>query len=579
MKNKLKKLYLLFGLSVLMVGAQSCNDFLDKQPLDSFTDGNYWSSEANVKTFSWKLYESFQGYNAEFYFQSASTTSSVNISDDINYRNFLVYQTTASVQNTDWNSFYTTIRSANLMLSRIGNVSMPAENAKHWIGVAKFFRAYMYFQLVERFGDVPYIDTYSTNVADMSSIFVPRTPRKDVMDKVKADLDDAIDGLKTNDGTNTVNKYTALALMARVGVYEGTYRKYHPELNLDGTEFLKAAKEASSKIINDGLYTLGADFKSVYNSIDLSNNAEMILFKKYLPSIIGHSVLAFCNTSSMINGLTKAAVENYACTDGLPIGQSALYKGDNSLADVVTARDSRLTAAIDVNGYGYADKNLYGVLKSSTGYVVSLFNYFDTKRPLASDITTEAQNQTDAPVFGLAEVLLNYAEATAELGGCTNADLDKSVNKLRLRAGLPKLTTDGTNASVNGVSINDPKRTAAVEKADGGSEVSPLIWEIRRDRRAELMTWTYIRYYDLMRWHRGQYLDFTKNPDVALGAKLVGVPPLATTKVNADGYIISYPNFTRTFDASKHYFNSIPLDQINLYNAEGGVKLTQNPGW
>ncbi len=183
--------------------------------------------------------------------------------------------------------------------------------------------------------------------------------------------------------------------------------------------------------------------------------------------------------------------------------------------------------------------------------------------------------------------MLNFAEAKAEQGSLTQSDLDNSINILRRRAGIAPLTLNGTDVAVNGINISDPNRTAALEQI--GGVVSPIVWEIRRDRRAELMTWTYIRYYDIMRWHKGEYLDFSKNPNVALGART----PLRPTNSSADkdynnampdGYIDTYGAFTfstiskRIFDPTKHYLNSIPINDILLYSAEG-VELTQNPGW
>lgn len=583
MKKRLNKIYLLFGFGAL-IATSGCSDFLDRQPIDKFTNDEYWTSEGNVRTYAWNLYNEFLGYGngtgttSEFYFQSSSASGCANISDDLDNNSFLTLQSTSSTTSSEWTNYYSTIRSTNLMLQKLPQVPMTAAAVKHWDGVARFFRAFTYFRLVQRYGDVPYVNK-CVGAKDASNIYVKRTSRNVVMDSVKADLEKAITELYPNDGgATTINKYTAYALLCRVGLYEGTYRKYQ---NLgDGTEFLKAAKNAALEIFNSKAYALGTDFKAAYNSTDLSTNKEMILYKKYLPSVLGHSLLSYTNSSTTLNGMTKAAIESYACADGLPIGQSSLYKGDKSLTNVVASRDKRLVAALDTNGYGYTDKALYGVITSSTGYVISLFNNFDPKiRPLASDVVTGGQNHTDAPVFGLAEVMLNYAEACAELGSCTQADLDISVNLLRKRAGLPDLTIVGAdNVTVNGVLINDPKRTADLEKVSGSTEVSPLIWEIRRDRRAELMAWTYIRYYDLMRWHRGQYLDFTNNPDVALGARLVGVST-TKTRLNPDGYIIPYASSAvRTFVSPKHYLNSIPLNDISLYAAEG-IELTQNPGW
>jgi len=89
------------------------------------------------------------------------------------------------------------------------------------------------------------------------------------------------------------------------------------------------------------------------------------------------------------------------------------------------------------------------------------------------------------------------------------------------------------------------------------------------ERRAELMTWNLLRYMDLMRWKKRDYLDTDSNPDVSLGAWIN-----ATTN---NGYFKTY-TLTRDFDPSKHYLNSIPQDEIILYEAEG-ITLNQNPGW
>lgn len=577
---------------------QSCSDFLDKQPIDAFNDDNYWTSESSVKTYAWKLYDEFLGYGnaagttAEFYFQGA--TPCMNISDDLNNNSFVNYSATSSTTNADWNSYYTAIRHANLMLERLPRVNMQDVKAKHWDGVARFFRAYTYFRLVQRFGDVPYYNKYM-NWGDAKAIYVKRTPRNAVMDSVKKDLELAASEMLENESPNGINKYCALALLSRVGLYEGTYRKYH---NIgDGAEFLKVSQWAAEQLMASSKFIIGSDFKAVYNSIDLSANKEVILYKKYLPSILCHSVQCYTNTSTIINGMTRSAVESYVCADGLPISQSPLYKGDLVISDVVANRDKRLLATIDVSGISYKkyaglDKKgkdssvvvTVGGLTSSTGYIINLFNNPSLS---GSEVTTGGKNHTDAPIFTYAEVLLNFAEAKAEQGSLTQSDLDNSINILRRRAGIAPLTLNGTDVAVNGINISDPNRTAALEQI--GGVVSPIVWEIRRDRRAELMTWTYIRYYDIMRWHKGEYLDFSKNPNAALGART----PLRPTNGSADkdyknampdGYVDTYGAFTynttakRVFDPMKHYLNSIPINDILLFSAEG-VELTQNPGW
>lgn len=576
MKKSNNILYHLLA-SILLLNFTACSDFLDKQPIDAFTDENYWTSEANLKSFSWKFYSDFIGYGsgagttAEFYFQSAPANGCINISDDLASSTYLEYQANSSTTNTEWKNYYTTVRRANLMIARIGQVpGLSEEASKHWNGVARFFRAYSYFRLVQRFGDIPYSEEYIAS-NDFDNIYRPRTDRNTVMDKIKADLEIAVSSLREQDGVNTVNKYTALALLSRVCLYEGTYRKYH---NIgDGTEFLTRAKSAANEIMISGLYQLGSNFQATYNSIELKNGKEMILYLDYQSNIYMHSIQNYTNTSSIINGMTKAAVETYACTDGLPIKQSILYAGDTTYESVLKNRDKRLISALHLESFGYSGRTTTDGLAASSGYVIALYNNAAIPR---TDVTSGGRNYIDAPIFGLAEVMLNYAEASAELGALTQAELDQSINLLRNRAGIARLTyVSPDNVQVNGLQINDPKRTNGLELISGA--VPSIIWEIRRERRAELMTWTHLRYYDLMRWKKGEYLDMTQNPDVGLGAR-VGEENRGTTTINQDGYIVIYPNFSRKFDPAKHYLNAIPINDITLY-ANEGIELTQNPNW
>ncbi len=553
----------------------ACEGFLDKGPLTEFTDENYWTSEANVRTFAWGFYDEFLGYGngsgttSEFYFQGAGASSAINISDDLCNNSFLNFQPNASSSNTNWSDYYEVVRRANLLLDRIPNVpGMSEEAILHWQSIARFFRAFTYYRLVQRFGDVPYIDQYA-GAGESDRIYVARLNRNEVMDKVFDDLDFAVKNMRLSDGKNVINRYVAYALQSRICLYEGTYRKYHN--TGEGTEFLTTAKSAALSVINNSAYQLNTDYQSVFNSVELLNSKEMLLYKDYQPSILMHSIQAYTNTSSIINGLSRWAVESYACTDGLPVSQSPLYLGDSSIDKVRANRDKRLLATI-AGKLGYSGKE-DGGLAATTGYRFALYNNANLT---GSQVTTINQNHIDAPVFWLAEVYLNYAEACAELNVITQADLDLSINKLRARAGIAPLQFVSNNdVKSSGVTIEDPARTNALEQISG--VVSSIIWEIRRERRTELMSWTYMRLYDLMRWKKGEYLDMVMNPKVGQGAK-VGAENKGKMAVDADGYILPYGSNKRTFASPRNYLNSIPTSEITLYEAEG-VTLTQNPGW
>lgn len=551
----------------------SCSDFLDTPPKDIFTDSNFWISENNVKTFTWLNYDTFLGYGnntgttADFYFHTAT-----NFDDNLDMNVFTTFPTTANATNANWNSYYTLIRRCNLMLERIPAVPMDEAKKNHYLGVAKFFRAYTYFRLVQDFGNVPYTDAYlAQNDAD---VYKPALNRNEVIDNVIKDLEEATTLMLPVDDKNiTVNKFTAHALLSRVCVYEGTYKKYN--LSQDGSMYFQKAKTASLAVMNNAAYKLNTDWKSLYNSVELLGNTEVLLAKRYIRGVLGNSIQSYTNTSTVQSGLSKFAAESYTTTNGLPIkqvGGNSQYLGDNTIVNTFANRDPRFAKAFGSVDYGYSDKPLNG-LTSITGYIFQLYNNSATT---GTEVTTGGQNQIDAPIFTLSEVYLNYAEACAELGTATNADLNLSINKVRTRAGIAILTTDGSNASVGGIQINDPQRTSSLEQISG--VVNPLIWEIRRERRLEFMSWTSLRRADILRWKKGDYLDGVKNPDVLLGARIPSlIGTSSKTKVNADGYVIPYV-ITRTFISPKHYLYAIPTNDINLYLAEG-IELKQNPGW
>ncbi len=570
--SKLKLALLALSMAALSF---NCSDYLDTPPQDIFTDANFWTSENNVRTFTWLNYDTFLGYGnnasttADFYFHNSS-----NLDDNLAMNVFTNFNTTANATNANWNNYYTLIRRSNLMLERVPTVTMDENKKKHYLGVAKFFRAYTYFRLAQEFGDVPYTDMYLTQTDP--NVYKPALSRAEVIDNVIKDLEEATALLLDVDDKNTtVNKYTAYALLSRVCLYEGTNRKYNTGAN--GNDYLQKAKTASLAVMDNSEYALRPDWQSLYNSIELLGNSEVILAKRYIQGMLAHSIQAYTNTSTVQSGLTKFGAESYVTINGLPIkqvGGNAEYLGDANIANTFANRDPRFAKAFGTQDYAYSDKPWNG-LTSITGYVFKLFNNPALSGP---EVTTISQNHIDAPIFTLSEVYLNYAEASAELGSVTNADLDISLNKVRARAGIATLTTDGTNALAGGVQIEDPQRVTALEQLSG--VVSPIIWEIRRERRIEFMSWTSLRKADILRWKKGDYLDTTNNPDVVLGARipdLIGTS--SKTKVNAEGYVIPYASgVVREFVSPKNYLSAIPTNDISLYDAEG-VVLKQNPGW
>jgi starch-binding outer membrane protein, SusD/RagB family len=557
---KFRNIYFFLLLTIVIGTGAGCKKFVDVTNPDTLTDPSFWKTENSVRSYSWEFYNLFNGFgngsstNGDFYFSS--------FTDDQCPGGFTQFPQTTAASNGNW--FFGYVRKANIMLERIDQVPMSSEAKNHWKGIAHFFRALQYFRLVQTFGGVPWF-SHSMDISDTTQIYKARDSRQLVMDSVLADLNFAVDSLRQVDLPNTVNKDVALALKSRVCLYEGTYRKYHTELNLpDADKFLQQAKDAAAAIMAES-YSLNPNFLAAYNSDDLGKDGrEIILYKRYEPALLMHSTIAYLYSSTVLAGPSKSAVESFLCTDGKPITISPLYMGDNGIENVVANRDERLKYTID-STYLYYKGHVRNSLTSTTGY--RPMKFLPDSNVLKSIPTQINTNTTDAPLFWLSEIYLNYAEAAAELDNMgkynlTQQDLDNTINKLRARGQVAPMILAGHQDP----GYTDPKKDP---------DVTSLIWEIRRERRTELMMDGF-RFDDLMRWKKGTYMDSNLNPDSFLGAK---VPANGAVRINANGYIMPYTAAQqRTFVDPKNYLSAIPTTQILLYPPAIQANM-QNPGW
>jgi hypothetical protein len=336
----------------------------------------------------------------------------------------------------------------------------------------------------------------------------------------------------------------------------------------------KPAKWAANEIIESGAYSLG-NYREVFNSLNLAGNPEVILFRQYEVGLLTHALNSYNNLEPQ-TGVSKDAIDAYLAIDGLPVSLSPAYEGDRSIEDVMANRDPRLYETVVPD-----ELRLNGIAVnfSTSGFATHKFLNEEIKDlPEGSS----SLNPTDSPVMRYGEVLMNYAEAVAELataGGpaMTQEDLDRSINVLRSRPGIdmPDMQIIGDQPAVNGQVYIDSNRDASVPA---------LIWEIRRERRIELMMEGF-RLDDLKRWKKLEYTDTEENTAINLGAwiKRSDYPELQSSVTLTDGkegYIIPSTSAAsmRRFTDPKVYLEPIPLDQIALYK-ENGVDLVQNPGW
>lgn len=573
----MKKINILYILSLMTIF--SCDDILDKGPLDTFTNTNFWTNEGNVTGYANAFYESFTGYGnaggfGDFYFKTLSDDQCANQFDQWPYSN-------PPSSSSDWKNIYIEIRRSNIMIEKIVGTGFSEDIKNHWIGVARLMRARNYYRLVRLFGDVPYTDK-ALDITDQGVLYGPRDNRDEVMEKVLEDLDFACSNIKDVSSKTTWSRNLAYAIKAEICLFEGTFRKYRKEADYQtapdtegAKKFLKEAKTAAAYLMGKG-YKLSPNYQTQYNSTNLSSNSEIIFFKQYKQNVLMHSLIDYTCSSTPLSGMSKDAFESYLFIDGKPMALTDLDNTDLpkminkkngavfSINHLLKVRDKRLEQTIDsavfYNDRGFVRFDVGMSMTSTTGYGVSKYDNKDI--PIANRNQT-GSNYTHAPLFWLAVVYLEYAEACAELadaGGeaITQDDLDKTINLLKERAGLPHLKIN--------VGFDDPAN-------DHG--VSSLIWEIRRERRCELMFDNWYRYWDLIRWHQLDKLDTTTNPDIILGANVSADPDIANNdKVTTKGnYLDVSRGLTRTFD-KRYYWYPIPTGQITL-----NPQLTQNRGW
>lgn len=554
----------------LIAAMSSCNDFLDISPDDTFINTpSYWSNSCNLDNQCNHFLNNYVGYgNAGgggwFYFKTLSD-------DQVSYQDNLWSYTNVVSASSNWSNPLTEIRRASYIIQGLKSSTLSETVKASYEGIARLNRAWQYYQFVREYGDVPWVG-HVVSTDDNDVLYGPRVDRDIVMDSVLNDLDFAAKHIQ---GSNK-QRFTAdmaLAMKADVTLFEGTYCKYRTAGENAGKgpdvaraqKYLNECVSACEALMKKG-YKLNDSYQGIYNSIDLSKNPEIIFYKPYSQNVLMHSTVDYTLNTSGTNGMTKDAFDAYLFLDGKPKATTTLNNTDAVQEDangvfninsLLAVRDKRLAVTIDTvlvfkgKPYSRAGSNEF---TSTTGYGVA--KYDNPKEMTTTDRNNIGKQYTDCPIYWLSVIYLNYAEAKAELGNLTQADLDKSVNLLQKRAGLPNMTTTPEADPANNMNVSN------------------LLWEIRRVRRCELMFDNWYRYWDLIRWHQLDLLDSQNHPNIYLGANLKYLKN-PEVDVNAEGYMIGSNTLkqVRTFD-KKHYFYPIPTGQITL-----NKELKQNPGW
>lgn len=586
--------YILLALPLLI----GCD--LDRTPLDALAPENTFNNKEELETATNGFYSMLP--NAEdLYGETADLVVPTTLTNEV----LGIRTVPATGGGWSWRVL-SDINTYLIYSARCKDANVRAE----YDGVARFFRAYFYFEKVKRFGEVPWFDTPLTSTDDR--LYQGRTDRNTLLDNMLADIDYAAQHLPAATNVYKITKWTALAMKSRMALFEGTFRKYH---GIAGYErYLQLAADAAKDFMDNSPYTIYKEGNTPYMNLFASKNAiksEVIMALNYNIGLnIVHDLNRFFTSDGAKPGLNKKIVDSYLMYDGTRFTDKADYQ-TMGFYDEMQGRDPRLAQTIVTPGY----KRIGG-----TDVLSPSFSAATTGYQIIKGVTTPAddawhKSQNDFPLFRAAEVYLNYAEAKAELGTLTQADLDASILKIRQRVGMPGIDMAAANATPDPYLSNEETGYPNVTGANKG-----VILEIRRERTIELLCEGF-RYYDLIRWKAGKVFekqfkgmyfgpidtnkqftvcdmngnavndaldiciyssetipsktDYPELKDITVFLKLGENLFLENGMSGGNVIVHDIKTKTRTWNEDRDYLYPIPQSQITLY----GGALKQNPGW
>lgn len=505
-------------------------------------------------------------------------------------------------QSSGWD--WSDLRNINYFLENNVNPSIPLNRRQHYNGLARFFRAWFYFEKVQRFGDVPWIN--ETMAVDDPELYNSRDPRTLVMDSVLADLNYACQYIETEEDASRslITKYVAFAFKSRVCLFEGTFRKYHTDYGLANTadQWLTEAANAAQVVMQESGFSLhqAAGPESSYRQLFTSDKpvaSEIMLAAVVDPSLSVFNDANWWWTSSTYGArvsFIRTFINTYLNIDGTPFTDTEGYE-TMPFWEEVQGRDLRLQQTIRMGDYQRINA---GVAEPAPPVFSYTYTGYQPIKWTLDDMYYDGggRNDNSISIIRYAEVLLNYAEAKAELGTMTDEDWANTVGALRARAGI----TGGLSAKP--VTVDPYLQTHYFPEIS-----DPALLEIRRERGIELVLEGF-RFYDIVRWHKGELMEMEWNGfyvpsinqpldlnqdgmmDVYFYKEMPTGPMDGVTYINVaetvngvtnpqqlkqdtHGEIVWLNNLPRNWE-EKHYLYPIPEDD-RLMNPE----LGQNPGW
>lgn len=604
--------------SVLVaVSFASCEGFLTKTPETSLSPSSFFRTKSDLELWTNKFYSDIlpgptslaEIYADDFMGSGLNTLQKGTRTPSSNS------WTTPSVNSSGYvtsNGTFTPLYNINYFLEHSSNC--PDEKVREkYNGVAYFFRAWFYFEMVQKWGDMPWYD-YVIASSDKESLHKPRDPRGFVMMKILEDCDKAYERLPEkweNGATYHVSKDAAMALKSRAALFEGTFRKYHAaseyvpqdeqtfgEVTISSEWFLNEAAKAASMVLGKRkMYTgntmgLAPSAKNAsyreYFVLETTESDETILSRGYNVDLLIRHGLQFDMKNKRASA-TQRFVNHYLLSNGKPVTSKPDWK-KMEYYDQFSGRDPRMAQTL----HGPTYVAVGGTAHEQLMWDRTISGYRIIKYISSADHENANTSTTDFPLIRYAEVLLNYAEAKAELGTLTDEDVRNTIDVIRDRVGMTKMNTVPTEI--------DPLMAEYYPNAKG-SQLAAIL-EIRRERTVELC-FEGFRQWDLLRWKEGKWItpqstggfeglyfpglgeydiDRDGKMDICLyqGAKpQTTAPELNVIEVSGNwsfsenGNLTYYASENYVWEEGRDYLWPVPENQRQL---TGGT-LSQNPGW
>ena len=498
-------LYILSTIVVLGVMAVSCD--LSESPQAEAGRAIVFGDEAGLRNYTYGFYNYLPDYGS---------AHRINIMHDHSAKTSIgTYEQGAYTTSTSTSWSWSSIRNVNYFIQYNTDPNVPETVRNNYTGIAKLFRAYLYYDKLVTYGNVPWIDKPLDPTDE--DLYKTQDNRDVIIRHIMEDLDYAAENITVTGITpysNTVNRWTALALKSRICLFEGTFRKYHASgsnyggqylegCTISANELLQAAADAALEVMNDGPYKIhtGTTYeqggRGAYRDLFISDNpvteeVMLAITQNRDLSVLGEANWYYNSTSYGPHlSMTRSFAKTYLNADGTIYNEKSAA-GYKSFAEETTGRDARMCQTI--RGADYTRKDKSGTfVRTAPDMSLSLTGYQYTKYVMDdSGYDNGRTNDNDVPLMRFAEVLLNYAEAKAELGTITADDWSRTIGTLRRRAGITGGDLDQLPTVVD----------TYLQQTFYPNVTSPVILEVRRERAIELILEGF-RMNDLKRWACG----------------------------------------------------------------------------